>query len=92
MPVAFICLIVRCVGFVQQDLGSGEPTGVSSVRGCPKFSLCLTEPTPARSEPDSLQAKAEPVSDCGSTTVITHLKREGKTATAIAVRERSESI
>ena len=43
-----------------------------------KLPLCLTEPIPAGSTTDALPAKAESISDSGSASVITHLRRKKK--------------
>jgi len=53
------------VGFARQGFGSRRATGVASVRSCWKHPL----------HPRDLQAKAEPISDGGSTSVITDLRR-----------------
>jgi len=50
---------------------------VASVRSSEKHPLYLIESMPASSKMDSLLAKAKPVSNCGSASVITHL-RTGK--------------
>jgi len=44
---------------------------VASVRRCQKLPPCLIEPMPAGSKTDPLLAKAEPISDGGSTSGIT---------------------
>jgi len=44
---------------------------VASVRSCEKLPPCLIEPVPAGSKMDPLLAKAKPISDGGSTSVIT---------------------
>ena len=48
-----------------------------SVRSCKNIPPCLTEPVPAGSKTDPLLAKAQPINDGGSTSVITYL-RKGK--------------
>jgi len=48
---------------------------VASVRSCQKLPPCPIEPVPASSEMDLLLAKAEPISDSGSASVITYLRR-----------------
>jgi len=55
---------------------------------CEKLLPCLIEPVPASSKTDPLLAKAKPVSDSGSASVITYLRR-GKTCSEAAV-EREE--
>jgi len=47
------------------------------VRICQKVPLCPTEPRPASSKMDLLLAKAEPISNGGSTSVIAYF-RKGK--------------
>ena len=82
----------HCIGFAWQGFGSRGATVVASVRR--KLPLCLTEPMPAGSKADPLLAKAEPISDGGSASGITYLRREEKNpcATAIAAGVRSENV
>ena len=63
------------------------------MRSCWKLPPCPIEPMPASSKTDPLLAEAEPISNSGSTSVITYL-RKGKevTAVAVAARERSEKM
>ena len=49
---------------------------MASVRGCQKLPLCLTEPGPVDSKTDLLLAKAMPISDSGSISGITDLRRK----------------
>ena len=66
---------------------------MASARRCQKLPLCPTEPMSAGSKTDPLLAKAEPISDGGSTSVITYLRREKSyCAAAIAAGERSENM
>ena len=60
-----------CYGFVWQGFGSGGAIGVASVRSCKKLPPCLIKPVPAGSKMDPPLAKAKPISDGGSTSVIT---------------------
>jgi len=53
---------------------------VASVRTCEKLLLCLIKSTSGGSETDPPLAKAKPVSDGGSTSVITYLSRGRKPA------------
>ena len=80
-----------CIGFAWQGFGRGWPTGVASVRRCQKLPQCLTEPMPAGSKTDLPLAKAEPIGDSGSTSVITYFKRV-KTAAQQQLGERSETV
>jgi len=48
---------------------------MASVRSCWKLPLCLMEPVPAGSKRDPLLGKAKPISNGGSTSEITYLKR-----------------
>ncbi|GAB0186125.1 mitochondrial enolase superfamily member 1 [Grus japonensis] len=57
--------------------GGREAIGVASVRCHHKLPPCVTEPIPASSKMDLPLAKAEPISDSGSTSGITYL-RKGK--------------
>jgi len=67
-------------GFAWQGSASQGATGVASVRSCQKLPPCPTEPTPAGSKTDFPLAKAEPISDGGSTSGITYLRRGEKNA------------
>jgi len=58
---------------------------VASVRSCENLPPCVTEPMPAGSKMDPLLAKAKPISDGGSTSVISYLRR-GKNCGEIAVK------
>lgn len=69
----------------------GWAAGVDSLRRCQKLSLCLTESVLASSKTDTPLAKAEPVSDGGSRSGTTHLKRE-KTSCEITDEERSNNM
>ena len=79
---------------VTRFLVAGGVIGVSSVRSCWKLPLCPTEPMPASSKTDLLLAKAEPISDSGSASVITYLRRKKKLLgqTETAAGERSENM
>ena len=82
-----------CIGFAWQGFGSGGATGVASVRSCQRISPCPIEPMPAGSKTDPPLAKAEPISNGGSVSGITDLRRGKKTcATAVAAGERSENM
>ena len=61
-----------------QGFGSRGAVGVASVRNCEKLSSCMVEPVPAGSKTDPLLANAKPVSDGGSTSVITYLRKGTK--------------
>jgi len=74
---------------VWQDFGSGGAIGVASVRSCEKLPPCLIEPVPASYKMDPPLAKAKPVSDSGSTSGITYLRR-GKNNCGEAAAEREE--
>jgi len=67
-----------CYGFAWQGFGSGGATGLASVRSCEKLPPCLTEPVPVGSKMYPLLAKAKPISDGGSASVITYLRRGRK--------------
>ena len=85
-----LCYVLGLRGKV---LVAGGATGVASVRRCQKLPLCPIEPMPASSKMDPLLAKAELISDSGSASGITSL-RKGKSycTAAIAARERSEKM
>jgi len=63
--------------------------GVASVRSCKKLSPCLIKPVPDCSKMDPLLAKAKPISNSGSASVITQLRRRTKKCGETAV-ERVE--
>jgi len=66
---------------------------VASVRSCQKLSPCLIKPVPDGSKTDPPLPKAKPISDCGSTFVITYLRRgRKKNCGETTVRERSETM
>jgi len=67
-----------CYGLAWQSFGSGGAIGVASVRSCEKHLPCLIKPVPAGSKTDPLLAKAKPISDGGSASVITYLRRGKK--------------
>jgi len=69
--------LVQCIWFAWQGFGSRGPTGVAFVRSCEKLPLYLTKPVQACSKRDKLMAKAEPISNGGSASVIT-CSRKGK--------------
>jgi len=60
---------------------------VASVRSWQKLLLCLIEPVPASSKMDLLMAKAEPISDGGSASGITYLRRGKNCCTTATGRE-----
>ena len=59
------------MGLRSKVLVAGGAIGVASVRRCEKLPLRLIKPVPAGSKMDALLSKAKPVSDGGSTSVIT---------------------
>ena len=59
------------------------------MRSCQKLPPCLIKPVPAGSEMDLMLAKAKPISDGGSTSVITYLRKGKKNCGETAV-EREE--
>jgi len=61
------------------------------VRSCEKLPPCLIKPVPARSKTDPPLAKAKPISDGGSASVI-FKKGKKKTAVRQQLRERSEMM
>jgi len=60
------------------------------VRSCEKLPPCLIKPVPASSETDPLLPKAKPVSDSGSSSVITYLRRGKKPCSRERGLRRSE--
>jgi len=72
-------------GFMLQGFGIGRATEVASVRSCEQFPPCPIEPVSANSKTDLLLAKAKPISDGGSTSGITYLRRGRKNCSKTAV-------
>jgi len=70
--------MAQCYGFAWQGFGSRGAIGVASVRSCQKLPPCTMEPVPAGSKTDPPLAKAKPVSDGGSSSVITYLRKGRK--------------
>ena len=58
---------------------------MASLSSCEKLHPCLIKPVPASFETDLPLAKAKPISNSGSTSVITYLRR-GKTRDETAAR------
>jgi len=85
-------LFTWCCGFAWQGFGFRGSTGVASVRSCQKLSPYLIEPVPAGSKMDLLLAKGKPISDSGSTSGITYLRRAKKSAVGQQLRQRSETM
>jgi len=66
---------------------------VASVRSCEKLPPCLIKPVLAGSETDPLLAKAKPISDGGSASVITEFRKGRKILCGeMAVTERRETM
>jgi len=65
--------------------------GVDFVRSCQKISLCPTDPMPASSKMDPSLAKAKPISDGGSISVIMYLRRGNTSAMKTAAEDRCEN-
>jgi len=59
-------------------LVAGGAAGVASVRSYQKLPPCPIEPMPVGPNMDPPLAKAEPISNGGSTSGITHFRRGGK--------------
>jgi len=78
--------VTACYGFVWQGFGSRGALGVTSVRSCEKLPPCLIKPVPAGSKTDPPLAKAKPVSDGGSTSVIIYLRKGKKNCSETAVQ------
>jgi len=67
-----------CYGFAWQGFGSGGVIGMASVRSCQKLPPCLIKPVLAGSKMDLSLPKAQPVSNGGSTSGITYLRKGRK--------------
>jgi len=79
------------MGLCGKVLVAGWAIGVASVRCCKKLPPYLMKPVLAGSKTDPPLAKAKPISDSGSSSGITYLRRE-KTAVKPQSRERSETM
>jgi len=66
------------MGLCGKVLVAGGVVGVASMRSCEKLPPHLIKPGPAGSKTDPPLAKAKPVSDGGSTSLITDLRRGRK--------------
>jgi len=66
------------MGLHGKVLVVGGAIGVASVRSCEKLPPCLIKPVPAGSKMDPPPPKAKPISNSGSTSVITYLRKERK--------------
>lgn len=73
------------------DFGSGESTGVASVRSIWKLPQCSAEPVPDRSRIDPLLARAGPVRKGGNISGVTNSRRiKSCCAEVIAGREEQD--
>jgi len=88
----FVVCVSYCCRFAWQGFGSGGAIGVASVRSCHKLPPCLTEPVADGSKMDPPLAKSKPISNSGSASVITYLRRGKKTVVKWLSRERSETM
>jgi len=66
------------MGLHGKVLVKGGAIGVASVRSCEKLAPYLIQPVLADSETDPRPAKAKTISNSGSTSVITYLRRGRK--------------
>jgi len=77
------------VGLRGKVLVAGGAIGEASVRTCEKLPPCLIKPVPASSKMDPPLAKAKPISDGGSASVITY-SRHGRKTVVKGAAEREE--
>jgi len=70
--------LLPVMGLSGKVLVAGGAIGVASVRSCEKLPPCPIKPVPACSKTDPPLAKAKPVSNGGSVSVITYLRRGRK--------------
>jgi len=75
-----------CYGFAWQGFGNRGAIGVASMRICKKLPPCLIKPVPAGSKMHPPLAKTKPISDGGSASAITYLKRAKKNLRETAVK------
>ena len=66
---------------------AGGAAGVASVGRGKGLPPCQTEPVPASSKMDAPLAKAGPISDVGSASVVTYLRRGKNCCTTAARRD-----
>jgi len=71
------------MGLRGKVLVGGAAIGVVSVRSCQKLPPCLIKPVPAGSKTDPPLAKAKPISDGGSASGITYLRKGRKKTSAV---------
>jgi len=69
----------QCTKFAWQGFGSRGAARAASVGSCWKLPPCPTEPVPFSSKTDLLLAKTMPISDGGSNSVVTYLRKGEKT-------------
>lgn len=74
------------------DFGSGESTGVASVRSIWKLPQCSAEPVPDRSRIDPLLARAGPVRRGGNTSGVTNSRRKRCAEVIAGKEEQSENL
>jgi len=96
LPVSSLLAVSRwpeVLGLCGKVLVAGEVTGMASMRSCKKLPSYLIETMPAGSKMDPPLAKAKPISDDGSSSVITYLRRGKNCCTTAAgrLRERNNS-
>jgi len=65
-------------GLRGKVLGIRGAIEVASMRRCEKLPPCLIKPVPAGSKTDPPLAKSKPISNGGSTSVITYLRKGRK--------------
>jgi len=85
------------MGLRGKALVAGGAIGVASVRSCEKLPPSLIKPVPANSKTDPLLPKTKPISNSGSDSVITYLRKGrkkklcGETAVRVRQCERNNS-
>jgi len=77
---------------VWQGFGRGGAIGVASMRSCEKLPPCLIKPVLAGSKTDPPLAKAKPISDGGSASVITPLLMNKNGDIISADKEKAEAL
>lgn len=84
--------LLVCPGFARKGFGSGDATGVASVRSCLKQLLCPIESMTVSSKMEPPLAKVNTISGGGGTSVITYLRRGKKICTVAARREEKKYV
>lgn len=81
-----------CIVFAWQGFGSRGATVMTFVKSNWKLPTCPSEPMPTCSKTDAPPTDDKSISNGGSTTELTYLRRRGVGTWGTAARERSENM